>query len=181
MDVGARLKIVREAQGLSQRELAKRAGVTNASISLIEQNKVSPSISSLKKVLDGIPMSLVDFFTAEQAALSPTYIFKADEQPDVGGAGVQMRLIGSGADDRQIGLLREVYAPGAETGEDMLQHEGQECGVVTAGIIELTIGEQVHILHPGDGYFFPSTIPHRFRNIGQVDAHLISANTPPTF
>ncbi|WP_287880143.1 helix-turn-helix domain-containing protein, partial [Aquitalea sp.] len=58
MDVGARLRVVRERAGLSQRELAKRAGVTNGTISLIEQNRVSPSISSLKKVLEGMPMTL---------------------------------------------------------------------------------------------------------------------------
>ncbi len=67
MDVGAHLKAVRQMYGLSQRELAKRAGVTNGLISLIEQNRVSPSVSSLKKVLDGIPMALADFFTLDLA------------------------------------------------------------------------------------------------------------------
>ncbi|MCB1763432.1 MAG: helix-turn-helix domain-containing protein [Gammaproteobacteria bacterium] len=43
---------------LSQRELARRAGVTNSTISLVEKNKNSPSLASLKKVLDGIPMDL---------------------------------------------------------------------------------------------------------------------------
>ena len=52
LDIGVRLQAVRKSKGLSQRELAKRVGVTNSTISLIEQNKVSPSISSLKKVLD---------------------------------------------------------------------------------------------------------------------------------
>ena len=50
-DVGQRLRGVREMHSLSQRELAKRAGVTNGTISLIEQNRVSPSIGSLRKVL----------------------------------------------------------------------------------------------------------------------------------
>ena len=56
IDVGSHLRAVRSMYGLSQRELAKRAGVTNGMISLIEQNRVSPSVSSLRKVLDGIPM-----------------------------------------------------------------------------------------------------------------------------
>ena len=43
--VGARLRSVRTTFGLSQRELARRAGVTNGLISLIEQNRVSPSVS----------------------------------------------------------------------------------------------------------------------------------------
>ena len=58
MDIGARLQLVRKSKGLSQRELAKRVGVTNSTISLIEQNKVSPSVSSLKKVLDGIEQGI---------------------------------------------------------------------------------------------------------------------------
>lgn len=180
MDIGIRLKALRESRGLSQRELAKRAGVTNASISLIEQNRVSPSISSLKKVLDGIPISMVEFFTAEQPAEEPVHVFRAAEQPDVGGGGVQMMLIGAGTVNRQIGLLRETYAPGADTGEEMLKHEGQECGVVMQGTIELTINKQVHILEAGDGYYFPSTLMHRFRNIGNTEALVVSANNPPT-
>ena len=55
LDVGERLQSIRKLKGLSQRELAKRAGVTNSTISMIEKNSVSPSISSLRKVLSGIP------------------------------------------------------------------------------------------------------------------------------
>jgi transcriptional regulator with XRE-family HTH domain len=77
IDVGAHLRAVRTMYGLSQRELAKRAGVTNGLISLIEQNRVSPSVSSLKKVLDGIPMSLAEFFTLDFAA-SPQVFFRGD-------------------------------------------------------------------------------------------------------
>jgi transcriptional regulator with XRE-family HTH domain len=55
-DIGHRLLLVRKIYGLTQRELSRRAGVTNGAISLIEQNRVSPSISSLKKILDGIPV-----------------------------------------------------------------------------------------------------------------------------
>ena len=74
IDVGAHLRAVRTMYGLSQRELAKRAGVTNGLISLIEQNRVSPSVSSLKKVLDGIPMSLAEFFTLDFST-SPQVFF----------------------------------------------------------------------------------------------------------
>ncbi|MGL6164952.1 MAG: helix-turn-helix domain-containing protein, partial [Aeromonas veronii] len=63
MDIGHRLKAVRTKAALSQRELAKRSGVTNGFISQIEKNQVSPSVASLRKVLEGIPMSLASFFT----------------------------------------------------------------------------------------------------------------------
>ncbi len=181
MDVGARLKVVRGRFALSQRELAKRAGMTNATVSLIEQNRVSPSISSLKKLLEGFPMSLAEFFTFEQEMAVPSYIFPASTQPNLGNASVQMHLVGSGVTERKIGLLREQYQPGADTGSEMLQHEGQECGVLVSGHMELTIDGQVHLLQAGDGYYFPSNLPHRFRNIGAGAAEVISANTPSSF
>lgn len=63
--VGVRLKALREYHGWSQRELAKRAGVPNSAISVIEQGSVSPSVQSLEKVLKGFPLSLQNFFTID--------------------------------------------------------------------------------------------------------------------
>jgi transcriptional regulator with XRE-family HTH domain len=182
IDVGARLQAVRKARGLSQRALAKRVGVTNSTISLIEQNRVSPSVSSLKKVLDGLPMSLAEFFTFEVAEGSPQRIrFAKDEQPNLGHGDIRYYLIGLGRPDRKLCILREVMPPGADTGSEMVRHDGEEGGVVIRGKLELTVGDQVEVLGPGDGYYFESSTPHRFRNIGGVDLVIVSANAPPSF
>ena len=182
MDTGSRLKLVRESYKLSQRELARRSGVTNATISLIEQNRVSPSVSSLKKLLEGIPMSLADFFTFDQPPREHQYVFRANEQPDLGRHGLRLLLIGASVPSRQMRLLREQYAPGASSGEEPIVHaEGEECGLVTRGTVELTVDGQVSVLGAGDGYYFPTTLPHKFRNIGADEAEIISANTPANF
>jgi transcriptional regulator with XRE-family HTH domain len=182
MDTGSRLKLVRESYKLSQRELARRSGVTNATISLIEQNRVSPSVSSLKKLLEGIPMSLADFFTFDQPPREHQYVFRANEQPDLGRHGLRLLLIGASVPSRQMRLLREQYAPGASSGEEPIVHaEGEECGLVTRGTVELTVDGQVSVLSAGDGYYFPTTLPHKFRNIGADEAEIISANTPANF
>lgn len=81
MDIGHRLKAVRTKAALSQRELAKRSGVTNGFISQIEKNQVSPSVASLRKVLEGIPMSLASFFT-DETEMDSEVIFRADDMPD---------------------------------------------------------------------------------------------------
>ncbi|WP_239507390.1 helix-turn-helix domain-containing protein, partial [Klebsiella pneumoniae] len=65
IDLGNRLRYVRIANNLSQRELAKRAGVTNSTISLIESNSTNPSVGALKRILDGIPIGLAEFFAIE--------------------------------------------------------------------------------------------------------------------
>ena len=180
-EVGARLRAVRKAKGLSQRELAKRAGVTNSTISLIEQNRVSPSVSSLKKVLDGLPMTMADFFTLDLPADSEKMIFPKAGQPDMGQGDIEYFLVGAGRKLRQIAILREVYQSGADTGEEMIRHDGEEGGVVISGKLELTVGDRVEVLGPGDGYYFSCSEPHRFRNIGDSVLRIVSANCPPTF
>ncbi len=180
-DIGTRLKLVRQIFGLTQRELARRAGVTNGAISLIEQNRVSPSISSLKKILDGIPLSLADFFTLNFSP-SDEVFFTADELTEIAyQPEISMRLVGRRAKGRALGMLREVYQPGADTGDAMLRHEGEECGIVVSGSLTVTVGVQEKTLYPGDAYYFRSDIPHRFRNPGTEPCVLISANSPPTF
>ena len=180
IDVGARLRSVRTTFGLSQRELARRAGVTNGLISLIEQNRVSPSVSSLKKVLDGLPMSLAEFFTLDLSAAPQTF-FGSEDLVELGNEAVSLRLVAAQRAGRQLTVLHERYAPGAATGEEMLAHRGEEAGVVIRGRIELTVGGATRVLSPGEAYYFASQLPHRFRNVGREACEIISACTPATF
>ena len=189
MDIGGRLKSVRETNGMSQRDLASRAGLTNAAISLIEQNKSSPSVASLKRLLDAIPMTMSEFFSEVEAPGTPKYFYGADEfvelsPQDIGlgaaAARVSLRQLGD-ASRHTLQVLHEVYPPGADTGPDLLTHEAEEAGVVVEGIIEITVADQIRVLNPGDGYLFDSRLPHRFRNIGQQRCVIVSACTPPSF
>src|ERR1043165_3777724 len=180
IDVGARLRNVRITFGLSQRALARRAGVTNGLISLIEQNRVSPSVSSLKKVLDGVPMTLAEFFTLDMAA-APKAFFGAEELSEIGNDQVSLRLVAAQRAGRQLTLLHERYAPGAETGDEMLTHRGEEAGIVVKGRIELTLAGVTRVLSAGEAYYFLGHLPHRFKNVGPGPCEIISASTPPTF
>jgi transcriptional regulator with XRE-family HTH domain len=180
-DIGTRLRVVRQIYGFTQRELARRAGVTNGAISLIEQNRVSPSISSLKKILDGIPLSLADFFTLNFSP-SDNVFFTAAELTEIAfGENISMRMVGRKIQDRALQMLAETYQPGADTGEAMLRHQGEECGIIVSGCLIVTVGAQEKQLNPGDAYYFRSDIPHRFRNPADTPCTLISANTPPSF
>jgi transcriptional regulator with XRE-family HTH domain len=178
-DVGKRLKAAREAAGLSQRQLAKRSAVSNATISLIEQNRTSPSVGLLKRVLDGVPMSLAAFFGSEESPQH--YFFKADELIEIGSGGISYRQVGRDLSKRALQVLHELYAPGADTGEALLSHQSEEGGVVIRGHIEVTVNGQRRILGPGDAYYFDSRLPHRFRNPGDVDCEIVSACTPASF
>lgn len=184
MDIGKKLQAIRKERGLSQRELAARAGLTNGTISLIEQNKTSPSVASLKRLLDAIPMSIAEFFATLEEEAEERIFYRAKDFLEVGPqsdqAGVSLRQLGNAA-SHQLQMLDETYPPGADTGPEFLSHQGEEAGIVVFGEIELTVGDRIKVLRAGDGYLFDSRQPHRFRNHGTQVCRIISACTPPTF
>ena len=179
-DLGARLKALRESHDLSQRELAKRAGVSNAIISMIEQNRSSPSVGLLKKLLDGFPLSLAEFFAADLKP-RPQIFFTSTELVELAGGPVSYRQVGRDLTGKAMQILHEHYKIGADTGEQMLTHDAEEGGVIIRGKLEVTVGDQIRVLGPGDAYYFDSKTPHRFRNAGAEECEVVSVNTPPSF
>ncbi len=179
-DLGRRLRRVRELNGLSQRQLAKKSGVSNASISLIENDRTSPSLGILKRVLDAVPISVSEFFALELPADSQV-VYRSTELTQISEAPISYRQVGGNLSQRRLQILVERYAPGADTGRSALSHDGEEGGVVQSGQLELTVEDQTYLLNPGDSYLFSSRLPHRFRNPGNQDCVLVSACTPPSF
>ena len=93
---------------------------------------------------------------------------------------VSLRQLGN-AEHHALQVLHETYPVGADTGPELLSHNGEEAGIVVHGSIEVTVDGNVAILNPGDGYLFDSRLPHRFRNVGDAVCVVVSACTPPSF
>lgn len=180
IDVGARLRDLRIRHGLSQRELARRAGVSNATVSMIEANRVSPSVSALKQILSGIPVGIADFFAAEEGEPEKV-VFRAGELTEIAGGAVSYRQVGSNLRGRALQVMHERYLPGADSGKHLISHQGEEAGIVIKGRMALEVDGRRYELGPGDAYAFESRRPHSFRNIGETELILVSACTPPTF
>ncbi|MEM1302435.1 MAG: cupin domain-containing protein, partial [Pseudomonadota bacterium] len=69
----------------------------------------------------------------------------------------------------------------SNSGAEPYTHKGEEAGIVLQGELELQIGDQVFLLKSGDSFGFPSAIPHRYGNPGDVETIVIWAVTPPTY
>jgi mannose-6-phosphate isomerase-like protein (cupin superfamily) len=171
---------MRVMHGLSQRELAKRAGVTNGTISLIEHNHMNPSVAALQKVLDGFPMSLADFFNAH-----PHTFYRRNQLAGSGDCAVpshhgqvSIHLVAADRPDRAMTITHTRYLPGANISAGDCSERGEEGGVVISGSIELTIGGETRQLGPGDAFYFSRSVPHRFRNPGTEPCEIVSASTP---
>ena len=179
-NIGLRLKALRTARGLSQRKLAASAGVSNATVSLIEHGRTDPSMGLLKRLLDCLGVSFAEFFAAPTAGEEQVF-FMRDELSEISSGAISYRQVGSDLSGSQLQILYERYRPGADTGQSMLSHDAEEGGIVLEGKLEITVGEQVRVLSAGDAYRFNSRLPHRFRNTGSEDCVIVSACTPPSF
>lgn len=180
VDVGRRLQYVRTQHKLSQRALAKRAGVTNSTVSLIESNQTNPSVGQLKRILDGIPMGLAEFFSIEPQKPKKAF-YCSEELVEIGKGSISYRQVGSNLFGRTLQILKERYEPGASTGRVPLVHDGEEGGIVLVGRLEVIVGDDRRILGAGDAYYFESRRPHSFRCVGPTACEVISACSPPTF
>jgi transcriptional regulator with XRE-family HTH domain len=178
-DVALRLREVRERNGLSQRALAKRTGISNATISLIESRKLNPSVAVLKRILDGIPIDLSAFFADERAEPEPV-VYRAADLVEIGRGKISYRQVGRDLAGRSIQILHERYERGADTGKMALHHGGEEGGVVVRGRLELSVDGERYVLGPGDAYYFDSSRPHHFRNAGTERCEIVSACSPPS-
>lgn len=177
---GPRLKDIRERQGLSQRKLARKSGVSNATISLIEHGRTDPSMGLLRRILDALGISFAEFFAAESRTREKVF-FGSNELSTISDGPISFRQVGSDLGNHELQIMHERYAPGADTGQSMLSHDAEEGGIILQGRLEVTVGEQVQVLSVGDAYLFSSRLPHRFRNTGSEPCVLVTACTPPTF
>lgn len=176
IDMGYRLKLIRERNGLSQRELAKRAGITNSNISMIEQGLVSPSINSLARVLSGIPMTLAQFFACDPLDVG-TVVYTAaslQQQQITTAGGVIKQAVAAEKPQRKLDMLREIYPAGCDTGAEPLRPSTEVSAIVISGELELTVGMHVHQLHTGDAFYLVPQQPYRVRNRSAQEAILIA-------
>ena len=177
-DVGTRMLILRKLNGWSQRQLAKRAGVPHSAISMIEHGQVSPSVNSLKKVLDGVPMSLAEFFSLDLEDNVKVF-YKSDSLKNESFGDIHrysLKTIEAG--DSGIVLVREIFPPGADTGEELLSNSGFQSGFVVKGKMEVTVGGEAEILVAGDAFYFTRRRPYRFRNLSTEESEIICTILP---
>ncbi|MHC4047173.1 cupin domain-containing protein [Bradyrhizobium sp. 23AC] len=179
--IGAKLRELRLRRKLGVREIAVRSGTSHSTISLIERDKISPSIDTLNAILDALGTTLIVFFSDLKPQLAYKPFYRAADFIEIGnGENISYRMLGLSHPNRQLLVCHESYAPGAGA-QQPIMHAAQEAGVIVRGAIELTVDGKTEILQTGDGFYFDSNLPHRFRNVGKESCEIISAVTPPTY
>jgi transcriptional regulator with XRE-family HTH domain len=182
--VGARLKHARLLNRMRLKEVADKAGCSESMLSKIENEKAVPSLPSLHRLCKALNLSISKLLTNEFASLWT--IMRPGERAIIGhakaadGEGVMAEVLIPSADGRLLEGFLVVIEPGGHT-NGALQHKGEEVGYVVEGQLELTINSEIQVLCAGDSFYFPSELPHAYRNPGKTKMKAVWINTPPTF
>jgi transcriptional regulator with XRE-family HTH domain len=191
LSLGGKIRQRRKLKKLTLSQLADECGISPSFLSQIERDQAKPSVGTLHTIADKLGVTLAEFFDDSQpntdnGSPKPTeplaQIVRANGRKVLiyPNSGIRNELVSPDL-NRAIQMMRVVMPPGESTGDVPLVHEGEECGFVLQGTIEVWVGDEYYVLQAGDAIYQKSTIPHRSRNIGEGEAIVITAITPPSF
>jgi transcriptional regulator with XRE-family HTH domain len=200
--IGEQVANFRRLRNMKVSELARRVGVSSSLISQIEHGQSRPSVATLFSIAEVLEVPVDAFFGGHGAERQPGVAGSSEDgvgaPPDeLEGASVKARYVVRKAErttiDIQGGVRWErltpisldaaeffelAYEPHAESSADLYQHPGIELVVVLSGRFEISVGFERYVLDPGDSIWFPSSMPHRYVNSGDVPARAITVLLP---
>jgi XRE family transcriptional regulator, regulator of sulfur utilization len=174
--VGPRIRALREAMGLSLRDLGERAGVSAPMLSQVERGETSPTLAVAAKIAAGLELTLSQLLRLDEGEHVAVSRSEARRRSTRGGHSFEELtppLPGQRAD-----VSLHVLEPGATTGgrTDPPMHEpgSRETAVVLGGTLALIVDGTRHQLREGDSVTFDADLPHHFENDGESPTKFIA-------
>lgn len=179
MEIGKKIKILRQEKNLTQDELALRCELSKSFISQLERDLTSPSISTLMDILESLGVTLREFFSDdedEKIVFGPDDYFEAEDEE----MGYKVEWIIPNAQKNEMEPIMLTLMPGGTYKEENA-HEGEEFGYVLAGNILLQIGSKKYRVHKGESFCYKPGNTHCISNPGKTTAKIIWVSSPPSF
>jgi transcriptional regulator with XRE-family HTH domain len=179
LKIGERLKRLRLANSLTQEELASRADLTKGYISQLENDATSPSIATLKDIIDVFGINMQEFFSE---SIDEDIVYGKDSRVQASNDDdrIRVELLVPGAQNREMDPVLVTLEPGEEMDEQPF-HEGEEFGFILLGKIQLRLDDRLYTVKKDECFYFSSDKKHSVKNIGKGQARILWVVTPPTF
>lgn len=177
MELGKKIKRMRNQKGLTQSELADRCELTKGYISQLENDLNSPSIATLTDILAALGSNLAEFFQEEK---EEKIVFSKKEFIEKDSEGVFWRWLIPNAQKNMMEPVLVELDESVETAGD-IPHEGEEFGYVLEGKIAILLGNKRYVCKKGEAFYYPANKPHSIVNQGKNKAKFLWISTPPNF
>lgn len=163
--LGAKLAAARAERGWSLAQLARRAGVSTASVHKIEKSGMTPTIATLMKVASALGTS-VSYFIDEDAAAPAAIVVRGDERARLytSKSGIALDNVSGRYGRYRLAGAEALVEPGATSGPDPMRHPGEELVYLLDGAMCFTVDDEVIQLEPGDSIHFRTDRPHTWSN-----------------
>jgi len=180
-EIGEKVKAYRLTNHMTLKQLASKAGCTDAYLSQLERGRANPSIMILKKIASALEMKVVDFFLEPETEENDV-VCKETERVNIrfkrGEAKIQM-LIRSIQNKRMQPFYTTIEPGGGSKGS--YSHIGEEFGIVLQGDLEVNLNGKAYRLKKNESFYFSSQEPHSWSNPGKRRTVVIWVVSPPTF
>jgi transcriptional regulator with XRE-family HTH domain len=180
-ELAEKLKAFRLANRMTLKQLAAKAGCTDAYLSQLERGHANPSIMILKKIASALQMKVVDFFLESEREENEV-VLKESERVSInfkrGDAKIQM-LVRNIQNKRMQPFYTTIEPGGGSKGS--YSHIGEECGIVLQGKLEINLNGKPYLLKKNESFYFSSQEPHSWSNPGKKKTVVIWVVSPPTF
>jgi transcriptional regulator with XRE-family HTH domain len=167
---GSKLRAVRERRGITLKQVAGKAGVSESLVSQIERNKVSPSVDTLLSIADVLGVDY-EYLFSDYRKKATVEIIRASARSVTRDGLVTMSRLSVREEipgEYSVDAYMVEVAPGGEKGDLEYGHAGLEFGIVLEGAAELLFGDDSYLLFEGDTVSFASRIPHILKNRGDA-------------
>ena len=163
VDVGDRLRELRNERGMSMRALARESGLSANALSMIERGRTSPSVSTLYKLADAMGIPITAFFREDPPRQDIVYR-KAESRVRVPFMRGLWEGLGGEAFVGRVEPFMLTLESGASSGPFGIVHTGHEFVMCLRGELEYEVEGQRFVLEAGDTLLFAAQLKHRWRN-----------------
>jgi transcriptional regulator with XRE-family HTH domain len=180
LQLGPRIRSLRQARSITLRELAERAGVTESFLSQVEREVTSPSIATVQRIARGLDLAIAELFIEDEP--HGRLVRQAERRRiTYPGLGAVDEFLTSNMSGR-LQVILSTIEPGGGTGDEPYAHDSdEEVVIVLAGELELWVADEHHLLREGDAITYSSRLAHRNVNNGDRPAVVLFCLTPPSF
>ena len=180
LQLGPRIRALRQARRLTLRDVADRAGVTESFLSQVERDVTSPSIATVQRIARALDLSIAQLF-AEEPLTGRVVRREARRRVEYAGLKAVDEFLTSNMAGR-LQVILSTIEPGGGTGAEPYTHDSdEEVVVVLSGVLDLWVADEHYVLREGDAITFPSRLPHWNVNHGDRPASVLFCLTPPSF
>lgn len=177
ISVGQRLREIRASRGLSMRSLAEMSGLNINTLSLIENQHTSPSVSTLQQVAQSLQVPITEFFEINHGNKELVHQ-KQGQRPRVSFEHSAMEDLAAGMPHFGAEPLIVTLNPGADSGKNPIVHTGREFVYCIEGHVTYTVNNQKYLLDPGDSLVFEAYLPHQWKNSDPAPSRVLLVLCP---